>query len=82
MTHPITTLFDQNSERPYLVHGKFPALFIERSHKKNSPQLMNKKPILLSLSQPLSTSSPSFRELLFLRVFYWHLEYGTLGTFL
>jgi hypothetical protein len=34
MIHPITTLFDQNSELPYLVHGKFPALFIERSHKK------------------------------------------------
>jgi|688.fasta_scaffold132872_3 hypothetical protein len=49
MIHPITTLFDQNSERPYLVHGKFPALFIERSHKKELSPTYEQKAYLASL---------------------------------
>ena len=49
MIHPITRLIDQNSERPYLVHGKFPALFIERSHKKELPPTYEQKAYFASL---------------------------------
>ena len=49
MTHPITTLIDQNSERSYLVHSKFPSLFIESSQKKELPPTPEQKAYLASL---------------------------------
>lgn len=49
MIHPITMHFDQNGERSYWVHGKFPALFLKKSNKIETAPTPEQKAYLASL---------------------------------